>query len=197
MSSTKEAAQESPEQRLDAARQATATAQRTLDGIEVRLQKAIEEQRFDDAHALKQELPAAELAYAHAAADQRAIETVIDDLARRRAQREAAEAAERRKQAAVGNLNRAAARETELMDQLRTKHAELIAGVGAVKDTITAAYAIESAVRQARADMHQARIDMGEPNLAGMHIPAPNLVSSLVERSQPLVSIMRGSALPS
>jgi DNA repair exonuclease SbcCD ATPase subunit len=195
MARTTETPQETPQARLDAARRATDTARATLEGIEARLRKAIEAQDFDTAAQLKREIPDAELAYAHAAADQRAIEIVIDDLARRRAQREAAEAAERRKQAAVGNLNAAAAREAELMDQLRTKHAELVAGVGAVKDTITAAYAIEQQVRQARADQRQARVDMGEQQ-PGMQIAAPNLVSAVVERSEALVSIMRGSALP-
>jgi hypothetical protein len=193
--STKETPQQSLQQRLEAARQAASTARAHLDSLESRLQVAIREERFGDAHQIKQDLPDAEQQWAHAAADQRSIETVLDDLARQQAQRQTAEAAELRKQAATGNLNEAAVREQQGMEELHAAKAELIAGVGAVQDTINRAYAIEQQVRQARADKQQARVDLGEL-AAGAHVPAPNLVSAWVERSATLTAIKYGKAFP-
>ncbi|MBR7832480.1 hypothetical protein KDL01_04380 [Actinospica durhamensis] len=195
MTRTTETPPESPEQRLSAARQATGTARAALDGIEARLRTAIEVQDFDTAAQLKREIPEAELTFAHAAADQRAIEITIDDLARRRAEREVAEAAELRKQAATGNLNAAAERERALMDELSAAKAELIAGVGAVRETIRKAYQIEGQVRQARSDVYQARVDLGEA-APGARISGPNFVSAYVEASQTLYALYHGQGLP-
>lgn len=194
-SGTKEAPKQSLAQRLDAARQTAGTAKAVLVDLESRLQNAIQAEQYDDAHEIKALLPAADEDWAIAAAELQALETQVDALGRQRAQRDADEAAARRKQQAGKNLADAAQRERQGMENLAELKAEIVAGVGAVQDSISRAYLVEGQVRQARADVHQAHVDLGEAS-PGKEIVGPNLVSSYVERSQALIMIRRGQALP-
>ena len=189
------APQVSLDQRLAAARRNAAEKRQALDGIAGRLRTAVSEQRYADAEAVKQELPAAEHEWVVAHAEAQALEGVLAELARERQQRDAAEQLERRRQQAAGHLNAAAERERELLDDLESVRAELVAGIEAIQATIRRAYQLEGAVRQARADQWAARVDAGEASAVPGHIAAPNSVSSLVERSSALMAIMRGEAL--
>lgn len=183
------------DERLSAARQAATAAKASVDDLESRLRTALETEQYDAAHELKQQLPPVDEAWAIAAAELQALETQADNLARQRAQRDAAESAARRKVQASKNLADATERGQQGMDELAQLKAELVAGVGAVQATIARAYQCERDVQRARAEAHQALADLGEA-VEGVHIPAPNLVSSLVERSQTLIAIHRGKALP-
>jgi colicin import membrane protein len=183
------------DQQLAAARRNAAEKRQAVDGLAAQLRTAVAEQRYADAEALKQELPDAEHEWVVAHAEAQALEGALAHLALERQQRDAAEQAERRKQQAIGHLNAAAERERELMDELASVRAELTAGVAAVQETIRRGYELESAVRQARTAQAQARIDAGDA--VGMpHVSAPNVVSAVVERSQALLAIVRGEALP-
>lgn len=184
------------DQRLAAARRNAAEARGAVDGINARLRTAVAEQRYGDADQLKQELPDVEHAWVVAQAEAQALEDVLTHLDRERQQRDAAEQAERRRQQAAGQLAAAAERERELMDELAQVRAELTAGVEAIQMTLRRGYQVESAVRQARADQAQARVDSGEATAVPGHISAPNNVSSLVERSEALLAIMHGTAIP-
>ena len=183
------------EQRLAATRRNAAERRQALDGLTGQLRTAVAEQRYGDAEQIKQELPEAEHEWVVAHAEAQALEGVLAQLAHERQQRDAAEQAERRKQLAIGHLNAAAERERELLDELESVRAELVAGVDAIQMTIRRAYQLEGAVRSARADQWQARVDAGEASAVPGHVAGPNSVSSLVERSAPLMAIMRGEAL--
>ena len=184
------------DEQLAAARADAAQARATLDGIKARLTVAVREQRFGDAEQAQGELPEAEHAWAVAAAGQRALEGVLEHLARERHEHEVALQAERRRQLAAGHLNAAAARERELMDELSACKSEALAGLAAIQATLQRGFAIEGEVRQQRAIQAQARVDAGDADSVPGHISAPNLVSSFVERSQALTAILRGQALP-
>ena len=184
------------DQRLAAARRNAAEKRQSVDGLNAQLRTAVAEQRYGDADQLKQELPAAEHEWVVAQAEAQALEGVLAQLALERQQRQAAEQAEQRRQQAAGQLAAAAERERDLMDELAQVRAELTAGVEAIQMTIRRGYQLESAVRQARADQAQARVDSGEATAVPGHIAAPNSVSSLVERSTALLAVMHGTALP-
>jgi hypothetical protein len=195
MAGTKEVPQQSLQVRLDAARHAATDAKAVLDSLESRLETAIRAEQYDEAHSIKQELPDVDEAWAIAAAELQALEIQADALERQRAQRDAVEAAARRKLQAGKNLADATERGQQGMDELAQLKAEIVAGVGAVQASIARAYRVEQQVQQARADAHQANVDLGEA-FPGVFIPAPNLVSSMVGRSQTLTAIRHGQALP-
>ena len=183
------------DQRLAAARQAAQTARAHLDSLDVRLRTAVEAADYDQAAELKGQIPDASHAWAVAAAEQRALESVIEELSRQAAERAAREQAERRKQQAQVNLDRAAETERQLMDELSQVRAELVAGVEAVQLTIRRGYQLEQQVRQARTEQAQARVDSGEAAGLPGHIAAPNPISSLVESRSALVALLHGTAL--
>jgi hypothetical protein len=195
MASTKETQQPSLQRRLDAARQAATDAKAVLDSLESRLETAIRAEQYDEAHSIKRQLPDVDEAWAIAAAELQALEIQADALERQRAQRDAVEAAARRKLQAGKNLADATERASQGMDELAQLKAELVASIDACQAVIVRAYRVEQLVQQARADAHQAQVDLGEAS-PGVFIPAPNLVSSLVERSQTLTAIRHGQALP-
>ncbi|HEV2640144.1 MAG TPA: hypothetical protein VGX23_33730 [Actinocrinis sp.] len=185
------------DQQLATARDLAAEKRRTLDGLTIALEAAVREQRFADAEQAKQAIPAAEQDWGTAEATSRALAGVLADLAAQAAQRAVAEQTELRRQQATANLNAAVERERQLLDELMSTRAELVAGVGAVQSTIQRAYEIEGAVRQARGAQAQARVDSGEAAAMPGHISAPNAVSAFVDRSPALLAILRGTALPS
>jgi chromosome segregation ATPase len=170
------------DQRLSEARTTEHEARAHLDGLTGRLAKAHEEQAYEDAADLKRQIPEAEHAWSAAAATLRAYESVAAQLAQDRAAREQAEADALRRRQAIGHLNEASAREHALMDDLTAVKAEILAGLGAIRDAVARGKQLELQVRQARADQQQARIDAGDQQLAGAHVPAPNLVTVMVER---------------
>lgn len=192
---TQQKATPSLEERLSRARATASEAESTLHGIKTRMTIAVQEQRYGDAEALKSELPDAEHAWVVATAEQRALETVIAELDRQRAEHLAALAAERRKQQATAHLNAAADQERELMDELARVRAELVAGLDACGMSIQRGYQLESAVRQARSDQARARVDAGEMESMPGHIAGPNPISAMVESSATLLAIKNGQAL--
>lgn len=183
------------DEKLAAARAAAAEAEQALHGLKVRITTAVQEQRYGDADRLQSELPETEHAFIVAAADRDALQAVIEHVDRQRAEHQQQLAAEKRKQAAIGNLNRAAEQERELMDDLAQVRAELVAGLDAIGMTIRRGYQLESEVRQARADQARARVDAGEAEGMPGHIAGPNPISALVESSATLLAIKNGQAL--
>lgn len=183
------------ERRLGTARRAAQEKRQALDGLNAQLQTAVAEQRYGDAEQIKGQIPDASHAWGAAEAEVRALTGVLEDLAREQQQRDAAEQAERRRQAATGHLNVAAERERELLDDLSAVRAELVAGLEAIAETMRRGMQIEGAVRQARMQIAQARVDLGEATGVPGHIAAPNPISSLIERSTTLTAIYRGQAL--
>lgn len=179
------------QQRLSTARATAQTARAHLDGLNSRLHQAVEEARYGDADALQAEIPEAEHANTIASAELRAIEFAIEELNRERAERDAKIQAEKKKQAAQGNLARAAEAERAGMDALAAVKAEILAGLGAIKDAVARGQAIEGQVRQARADQAQARVDSGEATGLPGHIAAPNMVTSLVDQTPALRALIR------
>ena len=179
------------QQRLNAARATANTARAHLDGLNSRLHQAVEEKRYGDAKTLDDELPEAERANTIAVAELRAIEFAIEELNRERAERDAKIQAEKKKQAAQGNLARAAEAERAGMDALAAVKAEIQAGLGAIKDAVARGQAIEGQVRQARADQAQARVDSGEATGLPGHIAAPNMITSLVDTTPALRALIR------
>jgi hypothetical protein len=179
------------EQRLEVARQGAFQARQHLDSLTSRLRDAVEQQRFDDAHQIKSEIPNGEQAWAVAEAEVRALEGVIAHLEKERAAREAAEQAALRRHQAAGILAAAVETEKTLLDDLGAVKAEIIAGLGAIKDAVLRGQALEGQVRQQRSIQAQARVDSGEANSVPGHIAAPNMITVMVDQSQTLRALVR------
>ena len=194
----KQSGQQEPvslDHRLAAAREKARAARVHLDGLNAQLAQAVAEQREDDAEQARALIPEASHAWGTAEAEARAIEGVLEDLAREQRQREAAEQAERRRQTAARHLETASERERERMDELQALRAQVVAGVEAIRAALQHGYWLETQVKQDLATKAQARIELGETT--GMPvIIGPSPISSLVDSSPALAAIHHGMALP-
>lgn len=183
------------DQRLAAAREKARAARAHLDGLNAQLAGAVAEQRDDDAEQARALIPDASHAWGEAEAEARAIEGVLEDLAREQQQREAAEQAERRRQAAARHLETASERARQHTDELQALRAEVIAGVEAIRAALQHGYWLETQVRQDLTTKEQARVELGETTGIPVII-GPGTISALVDSSPALAAIHHGMALP-
>jgi hypothetical protein len=182
--------------RLAEARRQATQAQLHLNTLTSRITTAIRAEDFALAQELKDQVPDARAEYGQHEATAKALEMVLADLEQQRQAHDAQIAAEHRKVAGAKNLERAILAERELMDELMGIRATVTAGLGAVQETLRRGYEIESAVRQVRNDAARARVETGEADSVPGRLSAPNVVSSLVERSPALTAILHGKVFP-
>lgn len=158
-----------------------------LTAAEADLAAAIEEQRFADAEEAKGRADAVRPHLALAEATERALGEAVHALGAH--QRAAAEAAaqQARDEASMATLDAAMAAEREAEETARRCLAEALAGIDAVRESLTAAKAAELAGADARQAVNQARADL--EGTAPLHRVMPNWASGRIERSEILTAI--------
>lgn len=189
-SSTKETQQPSLQDRLADAKQKAATARAHLDSLTSRLHQAVQAERYGDADALQAALPEAERSWAFCQADVKAIEGTLEHLAREQAARDAEIAAEKRRQKARADLERATAEERALTDDLLAVRSEIIAGLGAVRDAVARGKALEAEVKRKRDAQQEALVTAGQQDTKAA-VNMPNDVTALVDANPGLLALVR------
>lgn len=168
-------------QRLAEAQQAAQEPARRTAELEGTLRDALERQDYATAQAVKDELAEARREAAIANAAVTALSTAIAEIGRQQAEDNRAIQLQQQRDAAQQRINEMTRREKELLAELDADVAALWAGLEAVKRTYQHALSLEWETGQARREIHQARVELGEAQPVTRGITAPNKASILAD----------------
>lgn len=157
-------------------------------------EQAVAEERFDDAKALKDQIPPAHGAATVAEAHAKALADVTAQMQAEHAERERAAQAEYERAQAREQLAAANEAEQAALDAVQRHWAEAMAGLDAVRASLADATAAETEAWQARSAGYSAMVTLGE-RPSGMRMAKPNFASARIEASSLLTALVRGQGL--
>lgn len=161
---------------------------------ESRFRAAVDEERFQDAEALKGGIQPAHAEALLAEAHAKALAEVLAQAHRERDERERVEAEQQAIERARESHARAVEAEQAALDEIQRYWAEAMAGIDAVRESLRAAVACEGTALQARSDAFSCLVTLGERE-PGQRITGPNYASARISASRTLDHIYRGLTL--
>jgi hypothetical protein len=177
---------------LDETRREAHRLAEQLAGLEAKLDAAVKGQEYALAEDLKAEIDEMRPAWVLAEAQARAMQDVLGQVAWEQAAREAAVIAERHREQARAEYDRAAEAEQEAVAAMHRHLADVEPGLVAVQESIRAALAAQAAATAAKMAAYQAQVALGERG-PGARIHGPNDASFRVERSAILRHLVNGT----
>jgi chromosome segregation ATPase len=180
--------------RLVDARAETQALRTELNAAEADLAQALERGDYLDAESAKGRVQAVRPHLALAEATENALTGALHALDAHRRDEQAAAQRQAREEAAQQALNEAMAAEAEARETSERHLAEALAGVDAVRGSLTLAKQAEQQGNAARHAAAQARADLDGTSQAP-YVASPNWASSRIDRSELLTAIYRGRDL--